>query len=292
MSEFIEDPVTAEQTPAADFTIEQRWSRYTPDEHAVWRELYERQLRILDGRAVPEFYDGLERLNLNDGGIPDLGELNPKLRDLTGWEVVCVPHLVPDEVFFDHLANRRFPAGRFIRSRAQMDYIEEPDHFHDVFGHVPLLAQPVFADYMEAYGKGGQRAAKLGRLHNLARLYWYTVEFGLMRSGDDFRIYGAGIVSSSTESVFAVDSPSPNRIAFDLERVMLTDYRIDDFQQTYFAIRDFEELFEATQQDFGSIYQRLIDAEKAHAVDAILPTDEVLTRGTQEYAKTRLAAAE
>ena len=292
MSDFIEDPVTAEQTPASDFTIEQRWSRYTPDEHAVWCELYDRQLRILDGRAVPEFYDGLERLNLNDGGIPDLAELNPKLRDLTGWKVVCVPHLVPDEVFFDHLANRRFPAGRFIRSRAQMDYIQEPDHFHDVFGHVPLLAQPVFADYMEAYGKGGQRAAKLGRLHNLARLYWYTVEFGLMRSGEDFRIYGAGIVSSSTESVFAVDSPSPNRIAFDLERVMLTDYRIDDFQQTYFAIRDFEELFEATQQDFGSIYQRLIDAEKAHAVDAILPTDEVLTRGTQEYAKTRLAAAE
>ena len=292
MSEFIEDPVTAEQTPAPDFTIEQRWSRYTPDEHAVWRELYERQIRVLDGRAVPEFYHGLEQLNLNDGGIPDLAVLNPCLRDLTGWEVVCVPHLVPDEVFFDHLANRRFPAGRFIRSRAQMDYIQEPDHFHDVFGHVPLLAQPVFADYMEAYGKGGLRAAKLGRLHNLARLYWYTVEFGLMRDGDDFRIYGAGIVSSSEESVFAVESPSPNRIAFDLERVMLTEYRIDDFQQTYFAIRSFEELFEATQQDFGPIYKRLKAAEAAHAVDAVLPGDEVLTRGTQGYAEGRPAAAE
>ena len=289
---FIEDPVTAEQTPAADFTIDQCWDRYTDDEHAVWRELYDRQLRVLDGRAVPEFYDGLERLNLNEGGIPDLAKLNPKLRALTGWEVVCVPHLVPDEVFFDHLANRRFPAGRFIRSRAQMDYIQEPDHFHDVFGHVPLLAQPVFADYMEAYGKGGQRAAELGRLHNLARLYWYTVEFGLMTTPDGFRIYGAGIVSSSEESVFAVESPSPNRIGFDLERVMLTDYRIDDFQQTYFCIDSFEQLFSSTQQDFGPIYQRLIDADAAHPVDAVLPSDEVLTLGTQDYARSKLEAAE
>ena len=282
---FIEDEVTRDQTPAADFTIQQKWSRYTDDEHARWRELYDRQIKVLDGRAVPEFYQGLERLNLNEGGVPDLKVLNPKLQDLTGWTVVCVPHIVPDEVFFEHLANRRFPAGRFIRSREQMDYIQEPDHFHDVFGHVPLLAQPVFADYMEAYGKGGQRAAKLGRLHNLARLYWYTVEFGLMKTDNGFKSYGAGIVSSSKESVFAVESDSPNRLAFDLERVMLTKYRIDDFQQTYFCIHSFDELFEATQQDFGPIYQRLIDAEAAHEVDAILPTDTIYTRGTQSYAE-------
>ena len=287
--DFIEDAVTREQIPAADFTIDQVWDRYTDDEHAVWRELYERQIRVLDGRAADAFYHGLELLDLNDGGIPDLRRLNPKLKALTGWEVVCVPHLVPDEVFFDHLANRRFPAGRFIRSRAQMDYIQEPDIFHDVFGHVPLLAQPVFADYMAAYGEGGQRAAELGRLHNLARLYWYTVEFGLMRQNGELRIYGAGIVSSATESVFCLESDSPNRIAFNLERVMLTDYRIDDFQQVYFCIDGFDELFRATQQDFGPIYQRLIDAEAAHPVDAVLPGDTVLHRGTQAYARSRAA---
>ena len=283
---FIEDPVTAEQTPAPDFTIEQRWERYTDDEHARWQALYARQMKVLPGRVCREFMDGLERLDLGAGGIPDLARLNPRLRDLTGWEVVQVPHLVPDAVFFEHLANRRFPAGRFIRPRAQMDYIQEPDIFHDVFGHVPLLAQPVFADYMEAYGRGGQRAAELGRLHNLARLYWYTVEFGLMKTPDGFVNYGAGIVSSPTETVFAVEDPSPNRIGFDLERVMLTDYRIDDFQQTYFVIDSFAQLFEATQRDFGPIYQRLMDADAAHPVDTVLDDDRVHHRGTQTYAES------
>jgi len=284
---IIDDPVIAEQTPASDFTIEQKWDRYTQDEHARWNELYTRQIKIWDGRVIPELYEGLNKLDLNTGGIPDLAKLNPKLHALTGWEVVQVPHLVPDEVFFDHLANRRFPAGRFIRSRAQMDYIEEPDIFHDVFGHVPLLANPTFADYMQAYGKGGQRAADLGRLHNLARLYWYTVEFGLMKTENGFLNYGAGIISSPTETVFAVEDESPNRLAFDMERVMLTKYRIDDFQQTYFVINSFEELFEATQQDFGPIYQRLIDAEKAHTVDTILETDQVYHKGTQDYANSK-----
>jgi len=288
-TDFIEDPVTREQTPAADFTIDQVWDRYTDDEHAVWRELYERQIKVLDGRAVDAFYDGLDRLDLNTGGVPDLRHLNPKLKALTGWEVVCVPHLVPDKVFFEHLANRRFPAGRFLRSRAQMNYIQEPDIFHDVFGHVPLLAQPVFADYMEAYGKGGQRAAELGRLHNLARLYWYTVEFGLMKQADGMKIYGAGIVSSATESVFCLENDSPNRIAFDLERVMLTKYIIDDFQQVYFCIENFEDLFAATQQDFGPIYQRLMDAEDAYDVETVLPGDIVHHLGTQAYARGKAA---
>ena len=288
-TDFIEDAVTREQTPAADYTIQQMWDRYTADEHARWNTLYERQMKVWHGRVAPALFEGLERLDLNTGGIPDLRILNAKLMDLTGWEVVQVPHLVPDEVFFDHLANRRFPAGRFIRGRHQMDYIEEPDIFHDVFGHVPLLTNPVFADYMEAYGKGGQRAAELGRLHNLARLYWYTVEFGLLEGPDGLLSYGAGIVSSPTETVFAVEDPSPNRIGFDLERVMLTQYRIDDFQQTYFVIRSFDELFEATQQDFGPIYQRLIDAEAAHPVDAVLDGDRIYHRGTQAYAKAKAA---
>ncbi len=280
----IQDPVTAAQTPAEDFQIEQRWSLYTDDEHAVWRELYERQIRVLKDRAVPEFYDGLAALNLNEGGIPDLARINEKLMDLTGWEVISVPHLIPDDIFFDHLANRRFPAGRFIRGRDQMDYLQEPDIFHDVFGHVPLLAQPVFANYMEAYGRGGIRALKWDCLKNLARLYWYTVEFGLMRVGDENKIYGAGIVSSRTESVFSVDDPSPNRLHFDLERIMQTDYRIDDFQQIYFAIDSFEELFEATQQDFAPIYDYMTGSDKVFDLTEILEGDKVYNIGTQAYA--------
>ena len=249
----INDPVINEQTPAADFTIAQKWDRYSVDEHAIWSELYERQIKVLKGRAVPEFYDGLAALDLNAGGIPDLERLNTALQKLTGWTVVMVPHLVPDAIFFEHLANRRFPAGRFIRGRDQLDYLEEPDIFHDVFGHVPMLTQPVFADYMQAYGQGGLRALDAGCLKHLARLYWYTVEFGLMTTQDGLKIYGAGIVSSRTESVFAIDDPSPNRLHFNMERIMQTDYRIDDFQQSYFVIESFDELFHTTQKDYGPL---------------------------------------
>jgi len=289
----LNDPIIAEQTPAADFTIEQRWEKYTPDEHAIWQFLYEQQIKVLANRSVPEFYSGITKLNLNDGGIPNLEKLNEALHALTGWTVVMVPHLVPDDVFFNHLANRRFPAGRFIRGRDQLDYLEEPDIFHDVFGHVPMLTQPVFADYMQAYGKGGLRALETGCLKNLARLYWYTVEFGIMVIDGEFKIYGAGMSSSRTESVFCVESDSPNRIHFDLKRVMRTNYRIDDFQQVYFAIESFDELFEATQQDFGPIYERLLSNPTAYEVADILDTDKVYTKGTQAYADAggRLAKA-
>jgi len=280
----LNDPVIAEQTPAADFTIAQKWDRYTADEHDIWNALYAQQIDVLKGRAAPEFYEGLAALDLNRGGIPDLATLNPKLKALTGWEVVMVPHLVPDDIFFDHLAHKRFPAGRFIRGRDQLDYLEEPDVFHDIFGHVPLLAQPVFADYMQAYGQGGLRALRHDCLKNLARLYWYTVEFGLMKTSDGMRIYGAGIVSSRTESVFAVDDPSPNRLHFDLERVMHTNYRIDDFQQVYFVIESFEELFEATQQDFGPLYEKMSRDKHVHPIIDILETDKVYTKGSQAYA--------
>lgn len=288
----INDPVTAAQTPAPDFTIDQCWHKYTDDEHAVWQTLYRRQLNVLKELAVPEFYHGLDALDLNDGGVPNFEKINEALYKLTGWQVVAVPHLVPDDIFFEHLANRRFPAGRFIRSREQMDYIQEPDVFHDVFGHVPLLAQPVFADYMEAYGKGGLRALRYDCLKNLARLYWYTVEFGLMNTGAGPKIYGAGIVSSRTESVFSVKDPSPNRLHFDLKRVMQTDYRIDDFQQVYFVIDSFEELFEATQQDFAPIYEFMTKSDTVHGLTDILPDEKIYTRGTQNYAKSggRLAA--
>ena len=268
---------------AADWTIPQNWQGYTEIEHQTWDTLYARQIKILPGRASDAFMRGLEALDLNAGGIPDFDVINPKLQALTGWTVVCVPGLVPDDVFFDHLANRRFVSGQFIRKPDQLDYLQEPDIFHDVFGHVPMLTNPDFAAYMEAYGKGGQRAASLGMLPNLARLYWYTVEFGLMQEAEGLRIYGAGIVSSATESVFALDDPSPNRIGFDLERVMRTLYRIDDFQQVYFVIDSLEALKAETLKDFGPVYEALKGRGEI-AVDAVLPEDRLITRGTQSYA--------
>ncbi len=283
MSDFAHVFETPPEGAAADWTIPQDWSSYTTVEHQTWDTLYARQMKILPGRAADVFMKGLDALDLNTGGIPDFSVMNPKLQALTGWTVVCVPGLVPDDVFFDHLANRRFPSGQFIRTPDQLDYLQEPDIFHDVFGHVPMLTDPDFADYMEAYGKGGQRAASLGMLPNLARLYWYTVEFGLMREEGGLRIYGAGIVSSATESRFAVEDASPNRIGFDLERVMKTLYRIDDFQQVYFVIDSIDALKAVTLQDFGPVYKRLQGAETI-SIDAILPGDEVVTRGTQAYA--------
>lgn len=285
----VNDPVIDAQTPAADFTIAQKWDRYTAEEHAVWDTLYRRQLEITKDRSVEEFRTGLGLLDLGAGGIPDLDVINPKLKALTGWEVVMVPHLVPDDVFFTHLANRRFPAGRFIRKPNQLDYLEEPDIFHDIFGHVPMLTLPVFADYMQAYGRGGLRAQSLGRLKELARLYWYTVEFGLIQRPDGLRIYGAGIVSSAGETPFSLVDASPNRIRFDLERVMRTDYRIDDYQQLYVVIDSFEQLLDATQQDFGAIYDRLGADDTRFRVTDLTNADQVLTEGTQAYANAKAA---
>ena len=266
-----------------DFTIDQDWQGYTTLEHDTWRRLYARQSALLPGRACPEFLDGMTKLNLNDGGIPDFRELNEELRSLTGWEVVAVPDLVPDAAFFNLLAARRFPAGRFMRKPEEMDYLSEPDVFHDVFGHVPMLAHPVFADYMEAYGAGGLRSLEFDALHHLARLYWYSVEFGLMQGADGLRLYGAGILSSRTESVFSLESDSPNRIAFELQRVMQTDYRIDDFQQTYFVIDSFDQLLSESYKEFKPIYRALEDAV-TFLPGQVLQSDTLLQRGTQTHA--------
>jgi phenylalanine-4-hydroxylase len=276
---------------AADWTIPQDWGRYTAAEHAMWDRLFERQAKMLPGRAAQEYLDGLDVLRMSKPGIPDFSELSSRLMELTGWQVVAVPGLVPEEVFFDHLANRRFVAGRFIRTPDQIDYLEEPDIFHDVFGHVPLLANPVFADYMQAYGRGGQRAMELGMIDKLARLYWYTVEFGLIRTTEGLRIYGAGIVSSHGESIFALDDPSPNRIGFDLKRLLRTKYRIDDYQQNYFVIDSFEQLLRETlDTDFGPLYEAL-RGEPDIEIEAILPSDRVFTHGTQAYARAKEAVA-
>ncbi|HJS11668.1 phenylalanine 4-monooxygenase [Sphingopyxis sp.] len=272
---------------AADWTILQDWDAFTADEHAMWDRLFARQSEMLPGRASDAFLRGIDVLRLEKPGIPDYRELNARLMAATGWQVVAVPGLVPDDVFFDHLANRRFPAGNFIRTPEQLDYLQEPDVFHDVFGHVPMLADPVFADYMVAYGEGGLRSLKFDALKQLARLYWYTVEFGLIREAGGLRIYGAGIVSSFAESVFALDSDSPNRIGFDLARVMRTDYRIDDFQQNYFVIDSLDQLLDTTvNTDFAPLYTANAALPPIPIAD-ILPGDTVITRGTQDYAEAK-----
>ena len=274
----------------ADWTVDQNWSHYTPEEHATWDLLFARQAKLLPGRASDAYLRGLDVLKLSKPGIPDFKELSDRLMGLTGWQVVAVPGLVPDDVFFDHMANRRFVAGNFIRRPDQLDYLEEPDVFHDVFGHVPMLADPVFADYLEAYGRGGQRALELDALKYLGRLYWYTVEFGLIAEPEGLRIFGAGIVSSYSETRFALDDPSPNRIAFDMARVMRTDYRIDDFQQNYFVIPSFDALLKATvETDFAPLYAAM-KAQEDIPVAEIVEGDRVLTRGTQDYARGKAVA--
>ena len=274
-------PIAPPPGAADDWTIDQRWADYTPAEHAVWDTLFARQAAMLRSRAAPEFLAGVDVLKMTRPGIPDFAELSARLHDLTGWQVVAVEGLVPDEVFFGHLAERRFVSGRFIRTPEQLDYLQEPDVFHDVFGHVPLLANPVFADYMQAYGRGGLRAAGAGAIARLSRLYWYTVEFGLVQQGDALKLYGAGIVSSHGESVFALDDPSPHRLGFDMQRLMRTDYRIDDYQQNYFVIDSFDDLLRQTQEtDFGPLYAAL-ETLPDIAIGTVLPSDRVFTRGTQ-----------
>jgi phenylalanine-4-hydroxylase len=275
--------VRGESQPGrADWTIDQGWANYTDQEHAVWKTLFERQASLLPGRACDAFVKGMSKLPMVADQIPDFERLSEILMQRTGWQVVAVPGLVPDDVFFEHLANRRFPAGHFIRKADQLDYLEEPDVFHDVFGHVPMLMNPQIADYIQAYGVGGLRAQKLGVLDELARVYWYTVEFGLVQQSDGLRIYGAGIASSAAETIFSLEDSSPNRIRFDLERVMRTRYRIDDFQETYFVIDSLDELLSLAHIDFAPVYDHLKGKQDFEPGD-VLPGDRVLALGTGRY---------
>ena len=273
----------------ADWTIDQGWAAYTAQDHAVWKTLFERQTRLLPGRACDEFVAGMRDLPMGADQIPDFHRLNEVLMKRTGWQVVAVPGLVPDHIFFEHLANRRFPSGNFIRTPHQLDYLEEPDVFHDVFGHVPMLMNPALADYIQAYGQGGLRAQGLGKLAQLARVYWYTVEFGLVMQPDGLRIYGAGIASSPTESVFALDSASPNRITFQLPRVLRTRYVIDDFQRSYFVIRDLAELLELAQIDFLPLYEQTAGLPEFEAGD-LADGDRVISQGDGSYHRARQTA--
>lgn len=264
-------------------TVEQAWETYSAVDHSVWQRLYQRQREILPRRASQTFLDAQDTLRMTEDCIPRFSDLNHILQDATGWQIVAVEGLLPELDFFTHLANRRFPVTWWIRKPEQIDYIAEPDLFHDLFGHVPLLMNPMFADYLVAYGQGGVRAHGFGQdaLMQLARLYWYTVEFGLIREPDGLRIYGAGIVSSKGESVHCLESAAPNRIGFDLERVMRTRYRIDSFQKTYFVIDSYQALIDATRPDFAPIYARLAGQEPI-AAGTVLDSDTVITRGTGE----------
>ena len=266
-----------------DDWLEPQQTRYSSEDDAIWNDLFARQMDVLPGRAAGAFMAGLQKLNLNRGGVPEFGKLSEDLGALTGWSVVPVPMLIPDHVFFWHLANRRFPAGNFIRTRETFDYIQEPDVFHDVFGHVPMLTDPVYADYMQEYGRAGWKAMRYNRLKALGALYWYTVEFGLMLERGEVRAYGAGILSGPTEVVFATQAQSPNRIMLNVDRVMRTDYVISDLQPTYFVIESFEDLYRQTvERDFDRLY-RSLGPSFTYANSAVIDVDDVLQRGTQEY---------
>jgi phenylalanine-4-hydroxylase len=260
-----------------DYTVDQEWDRYSEAEHDLWRRLYRRQMTLIPRYACEEFQRSLAALDFSRG-IPRFDAVNAKLGPATNWQLVAVPGLLPDLTFFEHLANRRFPVTVWIRTPEEFDYIVEPDIFHDFFGHVPMLFDPVFADYIQAYGQGGIKAHELGAIEMLARLYWYTVEFGLIETPAGIRSYGAGILSSGGELPYCVDSPDPNRIGFDLLRIMQTRYKIDTFQETYFVIRDFRQLFDATAPDFTPYYEQLRGREP-YAPSAVLASDRVYHRG-------------
>jgi phenylalanine-4-hydroxylase len=264
----------------AEYVVEQSWARYTSSEHALWGTLVDRQMALVRRYGADQVSAGLHALKL-DHRIPRFDEASRVLRQATGWEIVAVPGLIPERNFFAHLAQRHFPVTVWLRTPEEIDYLSEPDVFHDFFGHVPLLCDPVFADFMQAYGDAGIKAEAEGGLKMLARLYWYCVEFGLIRSGLELRAYGAGILSSAGETVYSLEDPRPHRIGFDLERIIRTDYLIDAYQQTYFVMDSFEQLFrDSYDRDFAPLYRAYRDLPGI-APSTLLPTDAVVSRGTQ-----------
>jgi phenylalanine-4-hydroxylase len=243
----------------ADFTVPQAMGDYTPEQQARWLRLVERQLALIPGRACHEFLEavlGNPALNMRRG-IPNFDEVNVALKAATNWQLVAVPGLLPDDVFFTHLANRRFPVTVWLREESEFDYIVEPDLFHDFFGHVPMLFTPIYADHLEAYGHGALKAKRLGALDWLGRLYWYTIEFGLIRECGKILAYGAGVLSSPKELIYAVESNIPKRVPFDVMTSMRTKYLIDDVQTTYFVLDSLQQLRNDTAPDFTAHYKTL-----------------------------------
>ncbi|WP_374652727.1 phenylalanine 4-monooxygenase [Dongia sp.] len=266
---------------AADFRVEQHLGAYGAAEHALWRQLFDRQSKVARRFAASAFLDGMRNLDMSSDRIPDFEAASKHLRRLTGWEIVAVPGLIPDDAFFRHLAHRRFPVTVWLREPEEIDYLVEPDVFHDFFGHVPLLTQPVFADYLQEYGRKGDEAMRLGATKILARLFWYMVEFGLIREKGTIKAYGAGMLSSATETAYSVESAKPHRIRFDLTRVMSTDFKIDEFQSTYFVLDDFGALFAAMDRPFAPIYAALKLRPPIPAGET-RPGDILISRGRAE----------
>jgi phenylalanine-4-hydroxylase len=260
---------------AGDYTCAQRWGAYTPEQHDLYRRLHQRQTAQLPGLACDAFIDAVRHLGAAET-IPRFEAINDKLYPATRWQIVAVPGLIPEEAFFALLAQRRFPVTEWLRTPEEFDYVVEPDVFHDLYGHVPLLFDPVFADYMQAYGAGGLKASRLDACELLARLYWYTVEFGLIETKQGLHAYGAGILSSAGELRHSVRSSEPRRVAFDLKRLMRTRYKIDSYQASYFVIEAFEQLFDATAPDFTPIYAEVRALAEVEA-GAVL-------RGEREFA--------
>ena len=261
---------------AADFTCPQNYAAYTHTDHQTYRLLHARQSKLLPGLACDEFIAALPLLG-EPTHIPHFDDINERLVKATGWSLVAVPGLIPEVPFFTLLANRKFPVTDWIRKPDELDYIVEPDIFHDLFGHVPLLFNAVFADHMQAYGAGGLKAHGLGACEQLARLYWYTIEFGLLQQPDGLRAYGAGILSSSGELVHAVKSGEPQRMALDLLRCMRTRYSIDTYQQTYFVINSFQQLFDLTAPDFTPLYAQLQELSELSS-NAALHEDQAVVQ--------------
>jgi len=258
-----------------DYTCEQDYAQYSAADHDTYRRLHARQVQQLPGLACEEFIAAVAQLGAPER-IPHFDAVSERLIKATGWQVVSVPGLIPEEAFFALLAARKFPVTDWLRKPEEFDYIVEPDVFHDLFGHVPLLFNPVFADYMQAYGAGGLKASRLDACELLARLYWYTVEFGLIATPTGLRAYGAGILSSSGELRHSVTSTEPKRIAFGLRRLMRTQYKIDSYQASYFVIQSFDELFAATAPDFTPIYLE-VRALPVVEAGAVLPGERTFS---------------
>lgn len=273
--------IRADQHPPgmrADYTFDFDYAQYTDEDHAVWHTLADRMKPLLRGRACDEYIQAVDELGiLTEGGIPNFDRISDMLDKRTGWRLVTVPGLIPGDIFLKHLSERQFPVTWWIRGKHELDYLQEPDVFHDLFGHVPLLNNPIFADYMQQFGQGAVKASKLEASQFITRLYWFTVEFGLINTKDGLRIYGSGIVSSAKETVYSLESNKANRLGFDLLRMMRSNYYIDDVQKTYFVIDSFEQLFEETKPDFTDYYAKLRTLPDIQ-IGEILPTDKVITR--------------
>ncbi len=258
----------------ADFTVEQSWQTYSAADHALWRRLYARQSGLVPTYACAEFAAGLARTACAER-IPDLERVSALLQRASGWQLVAVPGFIPDDQFFRHLAARRFPVTVWLRTPEEFDYLVEPDIFHDFFGHVPMLFDRRFADFVQRYGEQGLQALDAGALAMAARLYWYTVEFGLIDGGDGLRVYGAGILSSGGETPYAVESAEPQRVRFEMQRCMRTRYMIDAYQKTYFVIRSLDELAAAMSQELAPLIERLRPLPELQP-DRLYPGDETV----------------